>query len=247
MNQHKKFILTPITNILQQAIVATKNIGNGIETFPLADYVLQSVFIKMTGAQEQKMKCLMWEMAHNDFEFRYNFLKESHGEYSNYQDKQKVYNSLIKQILIVEKTFLIKDKIDKRNILASSKLENLLKDSNLIVWSEKSFTNYSKLWSEIQNKHFANQNTVLLEPTLTDKGKMSLRILYEEHLYKNRNRIAHNTKSYQHNLPTLNALKCENFIFENYFLWFSTLILIDQIFIELYKIYLETLNQKKFM
>ena len=247
MNQHKKFILTPITNILQQAIVATKNIGNGIETFPLADYVLQSVFIKMTGAQEQKMKCLMWEMAHNDFEFRYNFLKESHGEYSNYQDKQKVYNSLIKQILIVEKTFLIKDKIDKRNILASSKLENLLKDSNLIVWSEKSFTNYRKLWSEIQNKHFANQNTVLLEPTLTDKGKMSLRILYEEHLYKNRNRIAHNTKSYQHNLPTLNALKCENFIFENYFLWFSTLILIDQIFIELYKIYLETLNQKKFM
>ncbi len=247
MNQHKKFILTPITNILQQAIVATKNIGNGIETFPLADYVLQSVFIKMTGAQEQKMKCLMWEMAHNDFEFRYDFLKESHGEYSNYHDKQKVYNSLIKQILIVEKTFLIKDKIDKRNILASSKLENLLKDSNLIVWSEKSFTNYRKLWSEIQNKHFANQNTVLLEPTLTDKGKMSLRILYEEHLYKNRNRIAHNTKSYQHNLPTLNALKCENFIFENYFLWFSTLILIDQIFIELYKIYLETLNQKKFM
>lgn len=247
MNQHKKFILTPITNILQQAIVATKNIGNGIETFPLADYVLQSVFIKMTGAQEQKMKCLMWEMAHNDFEFRYDFLKESHGEYSNYHDKQKVYNSLIKQILIVEKTFLIKDKIDKRNILASSKLENLLKDSNLIVWSEKSFTNYRKLWSEIQNKHFANQNKVLLEPTLTDKGKMSLRILYEEHLYKNRNRIAHNTKSYQHNLPTLNALKCENFIFENYFLWFSTLILIDQIFIELYKIYLETLNQKKFM
>ena len=87
MNQHKKFILTPITNILQQAIVATKNIGNGIETFPLADYVLQSVFIKMTGAQEQKMKCLMWEMAHNDFEFRYDFLKESHGEYSNYHDK----------------------------------------------------------------------------------------------------------------------------------------------------------------
>ena len=76
---------------------------------------------------------------------------------------------------------------------------------------------------------------------------MSLRNLYEEHLYKNRNRIAHNTKSYQHNLPTLNSLKNENFIFENYFLWFSTLILIDHIFMELYKVYLEKLNQKKFI
>ena len=230
MNQHKKFIMTPISNILQQAILATNNIGNGIETFPLADYILQSVFIKMTGAQEQKMKCLMWEIAHNDFEFRYKFLQKAHGEYSNYEDKQKVYNSLIKQILIVDKNFLIKDKIDKLNILAASKLEKLLKNSNLIIWSEKGFINYKKLWSEIQFKHFANQNNALLETTLTDNGKMSLRNLYEEHLYKNRNRIAHNTKSYQHNLPTLNSLKNENFIFENYFLWFSTLILIDHIF-----------------
>lgn len=60
MNPHKSFILTPVSDILKEAVQAINPIGSGIETYPLSDYLMQSIFIKMTGAQEQKneMHCL---------------------------------------------------------------------------------------------------------------------------------------------------------------------------------------------
>ncbi len=63
-------------------------------------------------------------------------------------------------------------------------------------------------------------------------------------LYKHRNRCAHNTQSYQQNLPTLKTLANEDYQYENYFVRFAILILIDKVFIELYKKYLEVLDDK---
>ena len=45
-NNHNSFILTSITKILEEAISATSGIGDGIETYALYDYVMQSVFLK---------------------------------------------------------------------------------------------------------------------------------------------------------------------------------------------------------
>lgn len=253
MSQHKKFICAPISNILKQAILATKNIGYGIETFPLFDYIMQSTFLQMTGAQEQKMKCLMWEMAHNDLTFRYNFMKETHGEYSLYKDKKRVYKGLIEQIKSVRKDFDTNDlPIDKQHILRSSNISEYLENSTIVDWSKRLFVNYQRLWGEITIQHFSIKNSpkdvcTALLGSQEIWNKISLKNLYEDYLYDNRNRIAHNTKSYQYNLPTLNKLKDENFIYENYFLWFSVLILIDHVFIELYEIYLKTLEQRKFL
>ena len=58
-------------------------------------------------------------------------------------------------------------------------------------------------------------------------------------LYNERNRIAHNTLSYQQNLPDFNVLRDEAKYSRNYFVWFAILLLIDNIFIEIYKKYLE--------
>ena len=54
----------------------------------------------MTGSQEQKMKCITWEITTNDFEYRRVLLnnKEGLGEYSNYEAKNKVLKNLYKQI-----------------------------------------------------------------------------------------------------------------------------------------------------
>ena len=60
MSKHDKFILTPMSTILEEAIQASSGIGSGIETYPLCDYIMQSIFLKMTGYQEQKMKCIAW-------------------------------------------------------------------------------------------------------------------------------------------------------------------------------------------
>jgi hypothetical protein len=69
-------------------------------------------------------------------------------------------------------------------------------------------------------------------------GETALAEIYTEHLYKHRNRIAHNTLSYQHNLPTFNTLRQENYVYDNYFTFFATLVLIDNIFTSSYKLYL---------
>ena len=60
MRNHTEFILSPITKILDDVVSASSGIGSGIETFSLCDYVMQSVFMKMTGFQEQKMKCIIF-------------------------------------------------------------------------------------------------------------------------------------------------------------------------------------------
>lgn len=54
-NKQDKFILTPVLNILEETRTACCGIGNGIETQSLCEYVMQTTFLKMTGASEQNL------------------------------------------------------------------------------------------------------------------------------------------------------------------------------------------------
>ena len=47
--------------------------------------------------------------------------------------------------------------------------------------------------------------------------------------------MAHNTISYQQNLPVFEEMETEEFGFNNYFVWFYLLIVIDKIMVKLYK------------
>ena len=53
-SSQRKFILTPIASILRDTVTACNGVGHGIETQSLGEYVLQTTFLKMTGASEQK-------------------------------------------------------------------------------------------------------------------------------------------------------------------------------------------------
>jgi hypothetical protein len=238
MSNHNEFILKPITNILEDVVSASAGVGNGIETYPLCDYIMQSVFLKMTGFQEQKMKCICWELATNDYEYRYKrFSQKPLGECSNYDEKKIVYQDLIKQIEKYTPNFNVVTDIDKKEIRKSTTLsiERIFSKTNLLIWGQKIFNEYKSIWENIEEKHFANENNNLF--TEINNG-ISLKEIYENHLYKHRNRVAHNTQSYQQNLPTLKTLASEKYIFDNYFVWFAILVLIDKIFIELYEKYL---------
>jgi hypothetical protein len=236
-NIHKYFILSPITDILRDAVSASAGVGNGIQTFPLWDYVMQSVFIKMTGFQEQKMKCICWEIATYDYDYRYKFSQEKLGECSNYKDKQKIYQDLIIQI---EKNGLkfddINTKDNKKEILSKTKSEikNIFSNTNLLIWGQKYFNNYESVVKDIKFEHFMNDKV-----SLFSDAKLKKMYVY---LYDQRNRIAHNATSYQQNLPTLKTLIEDDYKYNNYFLYFAILILIDGIFIQLYKKYLVMLN-----
>ena len=236
MSNHNDFILSPITDILKIAVTATTGIGSGIETYPLCDYIMQSVFLKMTGVQEQKMKCICWELATNDYEYRRRLLAGEYkfGECSSYLDKNKVYKHLVAQIQNHSPASDFINDNDKQNILATaiSDVKDIFLDTNLSIWAQNSFSEFTNNWTLIQRVHFANKDS-LFENVLQDKYAV---------LYRHRNRCAHNTQSYQQNLPTLKTLAREDYKHENYFVWFSILVLIDKIFIELYEKYLSVLQ-----
>ena len=282
MGKHDEFIMTPISSVIREAVTGSFGIGIGIETFPVSEYVMQSLFIKMTGFQEQKLKCIAWEIATNNFDYRRVLLegKDQLGEYSNYQAKNTIYKRLIEAIKLCDKNFEVKDSVDKKEILKNSlsEVKMKLKDTNLAQWSQKKFKYFTdtKITAEDQ---FMLKETLFREPpnsnkkpkepnriseTACEKEKESylaklkeynvkmtsyqneinynLKTKYEE-LYLNRNRLAHNVKSYQKNLPSLNILRNENDGSRNYYIWFFILNLIDSVFIELYRVYVSKLEE----
>ena len=157
MNNHNFFILSPITDILRNAVTATAGINSGIETYPLCDYVLQSVFLKMTGFQEQKMKCVCWELATNDYEYRYErYTTRTLGECSNYNEKSSIYQDIVKQIKKLIVDFDISNGIDRTSILTSttSEVKNIFLGTNLSIWTQKSFNEFDNIWSGVLNTYF---------------------------------------------------------------------------------------------
>lgn len=245
---HNDFILSPVTDILKDATSASISIGAGIETYPLCDYVMQSVFLKMTGAQEQKMKCILWELATHDYEYRYNrFSKKPLGECSTYDEKKEIYKDLIEQIEKLTSEDFNVNTLNKNDILAKTKqsIDDIFLGSNLLIWAQKSFNDYLNIWNDISQNHFAaNKNLFANVANLPNTvNKKSLIDIYKDHLYKHRNRTAHNTLSYQQNLPTLKTLDNVDYKYNNYFIYFAILILIDTVIVELYKQYLLSLEE----
>ena len=235
MSKHDKFILAPMSKILREVVLASAGIGSGIETYPLCDYIMQSVFLKMTGYQEQKMKCIAWEIATNDFEYRRRLLNDEDklGEYSEYKAKNKIYKSLCKQVEGFSPNFKaleIKERV-KQNSL--DLVIDVFGGTNLAVWKNEMFNEFSR--SKVIRDNQYLMETELLESILIEEYKT---------LYNQRNRIAHNTVSYQQNLPDFSVLREEKDCSRNYFLWFSILLLIDNIFIEVYKVYKDAIEKQ---
>jgi len=236
MNKHQKFIFTPITSILQEVILANSGTNFAIETYPLSEYIMQSVFLKMTGFQEQKLKCITWEMATSDFEYRRTLLgnEDNLGECSSYKSKNKVYQRLINILEKENINFQVDELLDTTFIRNSSveQLKNIFNGSTLLIWNQKNYNYFSRNIKEIiKPNHFTNTKKNLFESSLQE--------LYSS-LYSFRNQCAHNTLSYQQNLPTLSTLSNPKFLNHNYFIWFTQLIIIDKIFIDLYKLFLKT-------
>ena len=84
---HTDFILTPLFDIFKDGVNACAPLSKGIENSSLGEYFLQSLFLRLTGAQEQKMKCICWAIASNDYRYRYEYQNVKHyGECSDYSD-----------------------------------------------------------------------------------------------------------------------------------------------------------------
>lgn len=311
---HGEFILTPISNIVLDGIFASASIKAGAESYPLGEYFFQSLFLRMTGAQEQKLKCICWEMATDDYTYRYDLLhKKNYGECSNYSEKNSIYKDLIEQIRNKQSDFSIyqiwedttikqetidcerkkwekrveearekqanaiiekiekesgnslseeeKNKIknglkngalpeeDFRKLIANIKkkavvnsllqsIQNLLSSSQIVYWKQAAFDEFCGYWSRyFKPEWITPDNSKLMEA--------SFQKFYEEVVYVHRNRCAHNTNSYQQNLPSLNTIAGKNYSKQNYFYRFVMLILIDEVFVRLYKRYVSLIESSE--
>lgn len=192
------------------------------------------------------MKCIRWEVATHDYEYRYKMMSgKSLGEHSDFNAKTTVYTELLDQIDKLSGNSDPNVLINKPAVLTdtSNTIQRIFDQTNLTTMAEKSFNHHESYWRKISIGCFAKTNKNLLAHADNangfSSGETALAEIYKDHLYKHRNRIAHNTMSYQNNLPTLNTLMQDNFVYDNYFTYFAILILIDNIFISLYNTYFE--------
>ena len=256
MSIHHDFILTPISSVLKDGVSACRGLSESIENIAVCDYIMQSLFLRMTGFQEQKLKCICWELATEDYEYRYKrFAQRPLGECSCYDEKNTVMNDLIEVIKKYIPDFDIEVEIDKALLKQTiiNSLDIIFQDSVLKTWAQHQYQEYETVFANVKancflkhgektNMLFAKcDNCSMLDKRTKTKscGNIQNLAFVFDLLYKHRNRCAHNTSSYQQNLPTLKLLSTPEYIYENYFIRFSVLMLIDRIFVLLYKKYVE--------
>ena len=140
-SEHTDFITTPLLSILRNGFDASKGLGDSMEGYPLADYLLESLFIRLTGALEQKQKCICWDIATVDYEYRYEYLNnKNYGECSDYKSKNGIYNDLIDAIKKHDVNF------EPLDVLNKSFMDDVLGETNRLfetsvmnVWKNKEY------------------------------------------------------------------------------------------------------------
>lgn len=259
MSKHTNFILRPLSATLDDAALAIRHFV-GMQRVPLLEYFMQSVFLRMTGAQEQKMKCICWELATEDYEYRYKRYnsKWNLGECSNYDSKKDIYSDLLEQINKRDTSYIGLIPKDKRTVIeqTTKAINDFYTEAGLRMGMQHDFQAYNEIMLALRNDKICNTNNK--EYTLFSKDELnytfydptnrktqtyteiSLVDMYEL-MYKHRNRCAHNTLSYQENPLPFKQMANSTNKYENYFLRFAILVLIDNIFIENYKKYLEVI------
>lgn len=248
-NNHILFITKPATEIIKDAVRSLDATNGGIETFPISGYLLHSLFLKLTGAQEQKLKCICWELACRNYEYRYErYERNQYGECSSYDDKSLVYNDLLNEIRKLDETFTVTSLI-KKQILNDwrTSTEHVFENSLLAQNFKKRYEEYKELITNIDSDWIMNKNQLFVKRENLKDNKLNstcglgLQELFKDYVYKERNRCAHNTRSYQHNLPSVKEMLSPKYKLQNYFLYMSIIALLDEIYIKLFKIYLMNL------
>ena len=154
--KHTDFILSPITSLLSETVTACVGVGDGMGTSTIAEHIMQSLFLRMTGFQEQKMKCICWELATYDYEYRYTRFKQSPlGECSNYREKNLVINDIISCSKKIDDSYGILDNMAKTQIIQSvlTDMDDILVDSNLYKWQGRQYEDYKLIAKEIKHGH----------------------------------------------------------------------------------------------
>lgn len=239
-DEHLTFIRTSLAKVMRDVVSSAALLGDGMEFYAVQGNVLQSLFLQMTGAQEQKMKCICWELATNDLKYRYEryYKGWSLSECSSLQSKNTVFKDLMKSIRTHEPTFILYSDDTAKETLRDSVLQSV-KDvflgTNIQKLYEKKFDEFCSIWGSLKATNIYPDKYQLIktgdkEAPLSVNTDNKLYAVYHL-LYTHRNSCAHNATSYQLNIPAFRDLNNDVYQkYNNIFLFFATLLLIDEMF-----------------
>lgn len=233
---HTDFIISDIFDVVDDAIMSTSSIGQNIAHYSLCEYLFQSVFLRLTGYQEQKLKCILWEIASDDLDFRYKYLSGSVkvNECSQLSDKNIVYNILKKTLEDKNHPFLFPDEIEINRQISEIK-DNLISKLETSVFRKWLPREYSRFIEFSSNIRYKRDGYFTLKSIFG--GDNYLNEAFDK-LYRHRNRCAHNLLSYQSNVPKLLDFTKDVDGSDNYFTRILLLCMIDNVFTRMFKFYI---------
>ena len=247
MSNHSEYIKTPITSLLDEAIAILSNMEWNMRSFAIAEYILHSLFLKMTGAQEQKFKCLVWEIGSLDLEFRKDQIfdkKWEYGECSKTEIIKALYNCIKKHQW--NKDEIIISQNDRDGIFECGKehIKDLYERALKASVYHREYNDFCRIWNTkiMPTDSFCMENNGQLM-TLKSRENYSTKdrdniITFKDvydNLYYFRNLCAHNFKAFQTNHFDFNRMRKAVDVANNYFFMFAALIVIDEIVTSFYK------------
>lgn len=250
---HSQFIQTPLFKDLQTKIASFATLGDTIEVFAIQDSFMNSLFLSLTGAQEQKSKCICWMLAQYDLEYRRTrfFADWKLSECSTLIDKNAVYNDLVQQTQKISAGYRVfMDDADKLNFISHvrTSMYSLFDGTNLIKQREKEYVTYKEIFDNLSINNIDGEKQLFKSSGNKNPQKMKdntdvlLSVVYSL-LYRHRNRLAHNTLSYQENLPDISILHNEKIQrYSNIFLYITILVIIDELYRRVYGEFLNKIS-----
>lgn len=267
MRKHESFILTPITTVMDEISIASSLHEDGVSSFPMGDYLMQSLFLRMTGFQEQKVKCILWELATDNVDLRYErFKNKPIGEGSSYSDKNTVFLDLVSCIKNCNANVDLLSDAERQKIFDDTKayLAKFSELSYIKSFSQRQYYEFCKIFAKCGKQcllHISKKNhedklvdmlahcdNCAVKSSAKDWNLCKFSTIKQayECMIAHRNRSAHNTVSFQQNLPSLDRLRSKDYLLDNYYIRFAILMIIDQVFVQLFKKYIQ-LNPESFM
>jgi len=244
-DEHKTYIKNDLSKIVQEVVCSANLLGDGMEFFAVNGYLLQSLFLQMTGAQEQKMKCICWELATDDLNYRHKryYTGWTLNQCSTLNDKTHIYEDLLKAIVRREPTFQLFVNDTAKRIFRDEILEQMktvFENTNIALCHKQKYESFKAIFMNLDEKNIVTDKKNIFKngnkdaPVFNVTPDTEIYAIYSL-LYKHRNRCAHNTPSYQLNFPHLQDLRDEKLQkYDNIFLFYALLLMIDGIFRRLF-------------
>ena len=233
---HTDFIISDIFDVVDDAIMSTSSIGQNIAHYSLCEYLFQSVFLRLTGYQEQKLKCILWEIASDDLDFRYKYLSGSVkvNECYRLREKNSGYNIVKKTLADKNHPFVFPDEFEINRQISEIK-DNLISKFETSVFRKWLPREYSRFIEFSSNIRYKRDGYFTLKSIFG--GDNYLNEAFDK-LYRHRNRCAHNLLSYQSNVPKLLDFTKDVDGSDNYFTRILLLCMIDNVFTRMFKFYI---------